>query len=123
MKRYNLQYRLNNFAARIIRVAESLPDSKTGKNIQGQLQRIGTFPASNYEEAQGVESRLDFIHKLKVGLRELRKTKDWLMVIIKKELIKSKSIILPVLSDNEELISILYSYIDTAKKIFNLTDN
>ncbi len=51
---------------RIIKVAESLPNSKTGKQIQNQILRSGTSPAPNHGEAQGAESISDFIHKLKI---------------------------------------------------------
>jgi len=115
-QKYDLQDRLVSFAVRIIHVAESLPNSKTGKHIQSQLLRSGTSPASNYGEAQGAESRSDFIHKLKIALKELRETKVWLMIIIRRELIKPKSKLLHVLIENEELISILYCSIETAKK-------
>ena len=78
--------------------------------------RSGTSPASNYGEAQGAESRSDFIHKLRISLKELRETKVWLLVIIRTEVISPKVKLLPILSENEELISILYSCIDTAQK-------
>lgn len=101
---------------RIIKVAESLPNSKTGKQIQNQILRSGTSPAPNHGEAQGAESISDYIHKLKIALKELRETKVWLIIIIRTELITPKSKLLPILSENEELISIIYCSIETARK-------
>jgi four helix bundle protein len=69
---YNLEKRLVDFAVCIIRIAESLPKTKTGNHIAGQLIRCGTSPAPNYGEAQSAESRADFIHKMKISLKELR---------------------------------------------------
>src|SRR3989337_4495674 len=70
--------RLIDFAVRIIRTAESLPKTRAGNHIAWQLIRCGTSPAPNYGEAQSAESRSDFIHKMKVSLKELRETRIWL---------------------------------------------
>ena len=75
---FDLEDRLIDFAVRIIRTSESLPKSKVGKHIAGQLIRSGTSPAPNYgEEAQSAESRSDFIHRMKISLKELRETRIW----------------------------------------------
>ena len=49
---FDLEERSIDFAIRIIRIAESLPKTKVGNHIAGQLIRCGTSPASNYGEAQ-----------------------------------------------------------------------
>ena len=67
-----LEDRLIDFAVRIINVVEALPSSKAGNHVAGQLIRSGTAPAPNYGEAQSAESRKDFIHKMKIALKELR---------------------------------------------------
>ena len=77
-KTYDLEERLIDFAVRVITVVEALPDSKAGRHISGQLVRSGTSPAPNYGEAQSAESVDDFVHKLKVALKELRETNIWL---------------------------------------------
>ena len=64
---YNLQERLIDFAVRVLNVVESLPSTRAGNHIAGQLVRSGTAPAPNYGEAQSAESRKDFIHKMKVA--------------------------------------------------------
>ena len=74
MKLFNLQDRLIDFAVRIIKVTESLQRNRTTEHISKQLLRSGTSPAANYGEAQSAESRADFIHKLKIALKELRET-------------------------------------------------
>ena len=75
-----LQNRLIDFAVRIINVADALPNSPAGRHISGQILRCGTSPAPNYAEARGAESRADFVHKLKVALKELNETSVWLRV-------------------------------------------
>ena len=70
----DLEDRLIDFAVRIINVIEALPNTKVGNHIGGQLLRSGTSPAPNYGEAQSAEFRRDFIHKMKIALKELRET-------------------------------------------------
>jgi len=120
-KIFDLEERLINFAVRIIAEAESLLKTRTGNHISGQLIRCGTSPASNYGEAQGAESRVDFIHKMKICLKELRETRIWLLMIEKAKLIQQKSKLDSLLSENNELISIFVKSIQTAKQKSKLT--
>lgn len=71
---YDLKERLIDYSVRIIALSEALPDTKAGKHIASQILRSGTSPAPNYGEATSAESAADFIHKLKVALKELRET-------------------------------------------------
>ena len=115
-KTYDLEERLIDFAVRIIRMAESLPKTKVGNHVSGQLVRCGTSPAPNYGEAQGAESRADFIHKMKVCLKELRETRVWLLIIVRAELKKPTSKLDSLIQETNELISIFVTSIRTAKK-------
>ena len=109
-KIFDLEDRLIDFAVRIIRTAESLPKTKVGNHISGQLIRCGTSPAPNYGEAQSSESRADFIHK------ELRETRVWLLMIVRANLIKQASKLEPLIDENNELISIFVTSVKTAKR-------
>ena len=71
-KTFDLQDRFISYSVRIIRLSDAIPESKAGKHICGQILRSGTSSAANYGEAQSAESRADFIHKLKIVLKELR---------------------------------------------------
>ena len=113
---FDLQDRLVDYAVRIIRLSEALPDTKTGKHVAGQILRSGTSPAPNYGEAQGAESRDDFIHKVKVALKEMRETHIWLKIIAKANLIKPAKQLEPLLQETDELIAILFSSAQTARK-------
>lgn len=112
---FNLDERLINFAVSVIEVAESLPDTIAGRYISSQLIRCGTSPALHYGEAQGAESRKDFIHKLKIGLKELREAFNCHRIIRKKkwypEILHEK-----IINENNQLISIFVKSIDTARK-------
>ena len=115
-KTYDLEEWLIDFAVRIIRIAESLPKTKVGNHIAGQLIRCGTSPAPNYGEAQSAESRADFIHKMKVCLKELRETRVWLLMIVRAKLIKPVSKLDSLIQENNELISIFFTSIKTVKR-------
>ena len=115
-KSYDLEDRLIDFAVRIIHTAESLPNTKVANHIAGQLIRCGTSPAPNYGEAQAAESRADFIHKMKVCLKELRETRVWLLMIVRAKLINPVSKLDSLIQENNELISIFVTSIRTAKK-------
>ena len=115
-KDYDLEDRLIEFAVKIIQLAESLPNTSAGRHISGQILRSGTSPAPNYGEAQAAESRSDFIHKMKVSLKELRETKIWLLIIGKANLLKSVSKLEPVIDESNQLISIFVASVKTAKQ-------
>lgn len=83
----DLEERLLDFAARIGKVVDALPDTRMGRHVAGQLVRYGTSPAPNYAEACGAESRKDFAHKLAICLKELRESLCWLKLVVKAELL------------------------------------
>ena len=114
-KANQLEERLVDFAVLILGVVESLPDTKIGNHIAGQLVRCGTSPAPNYGEAQSAESRNDFIHKMKVALKELRETLVWLKIIMRKPLYSCEALA-PIIQENDELISIFVTSVKTAQQ-------
>lgn len=115
-KKYDLEERLVDFAVRVINLAERFPKSYAGVHIASQLVRSGTSPAANYGEAQSSESRSDFIHKMKLVLKELRETRVWLLIVERKALVKSADELMSLLAENNELISIFVTSIVTAQK-------
>jgi four helix bundle protein len=115
-KKYDLEKRLIDFAVRIIDLVETLPNTRAGNHIAGQLVRCGTSPAPNYGEAQSAESRNDFIHKIKIVLKELRETKVWLQIIYRKRMTKSGSQTESLIAECDELISIFVKSVKTAEK-------
>jgi len=115
-REFDLQDRLIDYSVRIIALSEALPETKAGKHVASQILRSGTSPAPNYGEAQSAESKADFVHKLKVALKELRETEIWLKVIQRAKMIKPASKLAPLIRENDELIAILFTSVETAKK-------
>ncbi|MEI9921107.1 MAG: four helix bundle protein [Bacteroidota bacterium] len=114
--KFDLEQRLIRFSITIIRIVERMPATKLGNYLGDQLMRSGIAPALLYGEAQSAESRRDFIHKMKIGLKELRETSISLTLI--------KEVGPPALiqdidaarKEDVELISIFHKSISTATK-------
>ena len=115
-KKFDLEERLIEFAVLIIDITENLNNTRAGNHIAGQLVRSGTSPALQYGEAQSAESRNDFVHKLKILLKELRETHVSLKIIKRVPLTKKVNIIDSAILECNELISIFVKSIETAKK-------
>ena len=114
-KANELEDRLIDFAFRIINVADALPTSAAGKHVSRQLLRSGTSPAPNYAEARGAESNADFVHKLKIALKELNETSVWLRMACRGELMKAERLN-GLIDENLQLCKILNASVTTAKE-------
>jgi four helix bundle protein len=113
--RFDLEDRLLEFSARIIRLVDALPNTRASNHVAGQLLRCGTSPYGNHGEVEAAESRKDFVHKLRVCLKELKETRRWLRLLQKADLV-SQSKMVAILSETEELIKIFFTSIRTAEK-------
>jgi four helix bundle protein len=113
--KFDLQERLINFAVLILEVTEKLPETRGSSHLSGQLIRCGTAPALHYGEAQSAESRKDFIHKMKIALKEMRESLICLKIIERMKYLSDQSIVNSILELNE-LISIFVKSIETAKR-------
>src|SRR5204862_2383204 len=107
--------RLINFAARVGKVVDALPDTRMGRHIGSQLVRSGTSPAPNYEEGCAAESRADFVHKLSISLKELRESRTWIRLIIKTEMLPEHRLG-ELLDECDQLCRIIAQSIVTAKQ-------
>ncbi len=119
MRKYDLEERLIDFAVFIINIVKLLPGTIEGRILGNQLIKSGTSPALNYGEAQGGESRKDFIHKSSVILKELRESHVCLRIVKKSNLIQDMNILEKAILETNELISIFVTGVNTAKKNMN----
>jgi len=115
-RKYDLEERLLQFASAVIDLSEKLPNSRAGNHVAGQMLRSGTSPYPNHGEAEDAESREDFIHKLKICLKELRETRRLARLISRKNWAREDSTLLFVLNESDELIRIFFSSIQTAQR-------
>ncbi|MCP4120321.1 MAG: four helix bundle protein [Bacteroidetes bacterium] len=116
MREYDLEDRLIGFAVDTIKLSKSIPQSISGKYLTDQIIRSSISPALNYGEAQGAESDKDFIHKMKLTLKELRETKVNLKILIEVNTQIDQDSLVELLRECDELIAITYSSIKTKKE-------
>ena len=114
MRADDLESRLIDFAVRIVNLSSRLPKTPAGKHIAGQIMRSGTSPAPNYGEARGAESHADFVHKLRIVLKELNETSIWLKVI-KRSQMQKEELLLEIIEENTELCRIFTASLKTAR--------
>ena len=119
MDRFDLEERLISFSVTIIDIINEMPNTRAGNHLSGQLLRSGTSVSLNYGEAQSGESRKDFIHKMKVVLKELRESSVCLKIIDRTKLYKTEIKIENALKESNKLISIFVKSIETAQGNLN----
>src|SRR5689334_21940744 len=89
---FDLEDRLVDFACMCLDICELLPNTKAGNNLEHQLSKSGTASALIYGEAQAAESRADFVHKMKLVLKEIRESRVNLKIIKRKPMIIHKKV-------------------------------
>ena len=114
-KEGRLEGRTALFAARIVNVCEAIPAGrlKSG-HLKDQLFRAGTSVAANYAEAEEPESREDFIHKMKLAMKELAETRCWLRIIGASGYIDAKRLE-PLVEESRELSRMMGASVSTAR--------
>ncbi len=115
-RQYDLEDRLLEFAVNIVELTESLPSTRSGNHIAGQLLRCGTSPLSNHGEVEAAESRKDFLHKLRICLKELREAKRWLRLVGRLKRLGQPANLTVSLNEIEELIRIFAASVKTAER-------
>jgi four helix bundle protein len=100
---YDLEERLLEYSVRIIKIVEQLPNTRVGNHVAGQILKSGTSPYPNHGEAQAAESPRDFVHKLRIALKELRETQRWLKLIQRVPLIKKPELLDDILQETTAL--------------------
>jgi len=111
----DIERRLIQFARDILTLSDQLPHTVQAKHISKQILRPGTAAAPNYGEARGAESRADFIHKLKIALKELNETSIWLRVL-QGSVAVEPDFLSRLVAENKELCKILVASIQTARQ-------
>jgi four helix bundle protein len=109
-----LSERLVTFSVRVGKLVDALPNTRLGRHVAGQLVRCGTAPAPNYEEACAAESRNDFVHKLRIVLKELRESRSWIRLVTKAEMLPAQRLA-DLLDECTQLCNIIGQSIATAR--------
>jgi four helix bundle protein len=111
---FDLEERLLDYSAAIIELVDALPTTRSANHVAGQLLRSGTSALPNHGEAQAAESRNDFVHKMRICLKELRESRRWLKLIHRSPRLTRPGAE-PLVAETEELIRIFFTSIRTAR--------
>jgi four helix bundle protein len=114
-RKYDLEERLLVYAAGVVQLTEMMPNTRAANHVGGQLLRSGTSPLFNHGEAQAAESPNDFVHKMKICLKELRESQRALWLIQQVPLIDDATRVDPLFRETDELIRIFVASIRTAQ--------
>jgi four helix bundle protein len=115
MKGENIKDRTMRFVIRILSMASAIPRDYSSQIISQQIVRSATSAGANYRAACRSKSRRDFVNKLKIVEEEMDETSYWLELIEESKIFPTEKIS-PLISENNELLSIIVKSIQTAKE-------
>ena len=111
-----LEQRLISLSSLISNNCKNLQISPMSKNLISQIVRSSSSAALNYGEAQSAESKRDFIHKISIVLKELRETHINLRILLESENPENRNDLIKAIDECDQLISIFYATVKTARK-------
>ncbi|MGM0636425.1 MAG: four helix bundle protein [Bacteroidota bacterium] len=114
--KYDLEERLIKFSVDVIALCNVMGESFAARHLAEQLIRSSTSVALNYGEAQSAQSPKDFIHKMRLCLKELRESYVNLKIQKEANLIKNSEKVDILIEENSQLIAIFVSSIKTSKR-------
>ncbi|MCD8203321.1 MAG: four helix bundle protein [Prevotella sp.] len=106
------------FTKRLIKMVDYLQSKRIDKKGRGMLDQVfrsGTSIGANVAEAQFAQSRLDFISKMSIALKEANETENWLTTLHDAKYLTNEEYD-SIFHDNDEIISILVKIVKTAKE-------
>ncbi|MBK6710506.1 MAG: four helix bundle protein [Candidatus Promineifilaceae bacterium] len=115
MDKKTMQERTKNFALRVIRLINTLPDTPTTRVIGNQLLRSATSVGANYRAACRAKSDADFLYKLSIVEEEADESLYWLELILEAEIVR-EPLLQPLLQEANELVAITVATIKTLKQ-------
>jgi four helix bundle protein len=114
MKENIIKLKSFEFALRIIKLYGYLVERKKEFVLSKQLLCAGTAVGAMIRESEHAESKLDFIHKLSIALKEANETQYWIELLYKSNFMDEKSF-QSIQTDITELLKLLTAIIKTSK--------
>lgn len=111
----DINKRAYEFALRIIRLCKAMDKDHVGRTLVSQVLRSGTSVGANVREAQGGQSKKDFIAKMSIARKEALETSYWLCLIRDSELQSAKRMA-EIIDESDQIARIISSIIISAKR-------
>lgn len=103
------------FAVRIVKLCRFLEkQDRVSRTLANQLLRSGTSVGANAEEAQGAQSKADFIAKMSIARKEARETLYWLRLLKETSLVPEKKLS-EIIAESDEIVRITTSIVKTSQ--------
>lgn len=114
----DMKERTLELGSRILRLADSLPNTHSGRTIGRQVVKSGTSIGANYREALHASSPRHFVTLLEIAQREASETTYWIDLIIRSAMLKQEQVA-PLKEECNQVYAILTATILTRKKNLN----
>lgn len=114
MNAQELKERTFRFGVRVVRLCESMPETRAGRTIANQLIRSGTSVGANYRAAARAKSTKDFIAKLAIVEEECDESAYWIDMATETGCVK-KELVTELRDESEQILAIIVASIKTAK--------
>lgn len=111
----NIQERTFNFGVMVIEFVNQIPRTLAGETLARQLIRSGISIGANMQEADGAESKKDFIHKVSVAYKEARESRHWLATL-QATVMKNNANLDALWSESDEIVRILFTILNNARQ-------
>jgi four helix bundle protein len=110
----DIQERTFKFGVRVVNLVERMPRKLSAEVLAKQLMRSGLSVGANMQEADGAESKDDFIHKVSVAYKEVRESRHWLKTI-QETVMKGDEEVAELWKEADELVRILFAILRKAR--------
>jgi four helix bundle protein len=114
----DIQKRTFEFGVRVVGLVDRMPRTLAGETLARQLIRSGLSVGANVQEADGAESKRDFIHKISIAYKEARESRHWLATI-RATVLKEDPEVIALWQEADELVRILFTIIKNARQLPN----
>ena len=110
----DIQERTFKFGVRVVNLIDRMPRKLSAEILAKQLARSGLSVGANMQEADGAESKDDFIHKVSVAYKEARESRHWLKTI-RETVMKSDAEVIELWKEADELVRIIFTILRNSR--------
>jgi len=115
MNQDDLKRRTKQLGLRVIKLVESLPNTKSARVIGNQILRSATSVGANYRSACRGRSKAEFIAKVGISIEEADETMYWLEMLIEAGIVPEEKL-LALYKEADEIVAILTASVKTARR-------